>query len=231
MKWDVFISHASEDKESIAKPIAKALIEKGLRVWLDEIVLKVGDSLREKIDEGLANSSYGIVILSQSFFQKNWPTAELNALFSKETTRNKVILPIWHGIDINYIKTHSPILADRLAINSSKGVQAIVDEVLSVIHGSAIEKKLKKKDELSEFQKIIIKLIKGKPDVTWTFKVVENLITAKKVSSEQLSTLSYELSYLVDNNYLNKSKNIFSLSEKGKVYCRKQFPSKTIYLQ
>jgi TIR domain len=70
--WDVFISHASEDKDFV-RPLAEVLQKSGLSVWYDEFALKVGDSLRRKIDEGLAKSRYGIVILSHAFFTKNWP--------------------------------------------------------------------------------------------------------------------------------------------------------------
>jgi hypothetical protein len=72
-EWHVFISHASEDKEDIAKPLAGHFIRAGLRVWLDEMELAVGDSIREKIDYGLRNSAYGIVILSPDFLKKNGP--------------------------------------------------------------------------------------------------------------------------------------------------------------
>jgi hypothetical protein len=55
-KWDVFISHASEDKAQLARPLASALNDRGISVWYDELSLKMGDSLRSSIDFGLANS-------------------------------------------------------------------------------------------------------------------------------------------------------------------------------
>ena len=76
-EWDVFISHASEDKEAIATPLAEALQEEGLRVWYDDFSLRLGDSLRESIDRGLARSRFGVVILSGYFFGKHWPQQEL----------------------------------------------------------------------------------------------------------------------------------------------------------
>jgi len=81
--WDVFVSHASEDKD-FARPLAEALHKSGLSVWYDDFTLRVGDSLRRRIDEGLAKSRYGIVILSHAFFAKNWPQAELDGLTSKQ---------------------------------------------------------------------------------------------------------------------------------------------------
>ena len=78
--WDVFISHASEDKESIARPLKNALTDAGLRVWYDESELKIGDRLHKSIDEGIAKSGFGIVILSENFFKKDWPQRELDGL-------------------------------------------------------------------------------------------------------------------------------------------------------
>jgi hypothetical protein len=83
-RWDAFVSHASEDKAEIVLPLTNELRKFGLRVWLDKFELRVGDSLREKIDEGLAESRFGVVILSPAFFSKKWPKKELNGLFAKE---------------------------------------------------------------------------------------------------------------------------------------------------
>ena len=93
-QWDIFICHATEDKEEIARPLAEALGARNLAVWFDERSLTVGDSLRRSIDEGLANSKFGIVILSPRFFEKHWPQQELNGLAAKEVGGAKVILPV-----------------------------------------------------------------------------------------------------------------------------------------
>ena len=96
VQYDVFISHATEDKEEFVKPLANALIKQGLRVWYDEFELKIGDSLRRSIDRGLVNSKYGIVVLSLSFFAKKWTQYEIDGLVAREVNADsKVILPIW----------------------------------------------------------------------------------------------------------------------------------------
>ena len=93
---DLFICHASEDKEDVARPLAMALATSGARVWFDEFVLRVGDSLRDKIDEGLRSARFGVVIFSPHFFRKQWPANKLNALFAREMAHaKKVILPVW----------------------------------------------------------------------------------------------------------------------------------------
>ena len=81
--YDVFISHASEDKEAIARPLYEALKARGLSVWFDEAELTLGDSLRRKIDDGLARCRYGIVILSPRFLEKEWPQRELDGLVAR----------------------------------------------------------------------------------------------------------------------------------------------------
>ncbi len=58
-EYDLFISHASEDKEEFVRPLAETLENMGVKVWYDEFTLKVGDSLRRSIDNGLVKSKYG----------------------------------------------------------------------------------------------------------------------------------------------------------------------------
>jgi hypothetical protein len=132
--WDVFISHASEDKVVVALPLAEALQRAGFRVWLDRQELRLGDSLREKIDEGLANSRFGVVILSPSFLAKGWTRRELDGLFAVEDVAGrKVILPVWYQIDQATLARHSPLLADRLAANVADGIPAVVQAIIDVI--------------------------------------------------------------------------------------------------
>jgi formylglycine-generating enzyme required for sulfatase activity len=133
MDWDVFISHAWEDKEAFARPLAKALEREGLRVWFDEFTLRVGDSLRRSIDHGLANSRYGVVILSPNFFVKEWPQKELDGLAAREVSGEKVILPVWHNITADQVRKYSPTLADRVAVLSDRGLEHVVEELLRVI--------------------------------------------------------------------------------------------------
>lgn len=128
VKYDVFVSHASEDKEEFVKPLVEALQEAGYKVWYDEFTLKVGDSLRRSIDNGLKNSRYGIVVLSNAFFAKNWTQYELDGLVTREMQGHKVILPIWHLVSKNQVQNYSPTLADKKAINSSLST---IDEIVA----------------------------------------------------------------------------------------------------
>jgi hypothetical protein len=71
-KWDCFISYASNDRETVASLLANELQAKGLRVWFDQFEIKPGMQLLRSINEGLANSKVGIVILSQNGHSENW---------------------------------------------------------------------------------------------------------------------------------------------------------------
>ncbi len=136
-KYDVFISHASEDKDEVVRPLANALKDLGLVVWYDEFELKIGDSLRRKIDKGLANSRFGIVVLSKSFINKGWTNYELDGIITKAVSGDQIVLPIWHGITKQEVIDYSPSLADKLARNtSSYTVQEIAEEISGVIKDS-----------------------------------------------------------------------------------------------
>jgi hypothetical protein len=129
-QYDVFVSHASEDKDSFVRPFVQSLQEKGIIVWYDESELRLGDSLRRSIDKGLNTSKYGIVVLSEAFFKKEWPQRELDGLFAREVNGEKVILPLWHKISKNEVMRYSPIIADMLAINTT---DFTIDEIAGKI--------------------------------------------------------------------------------------------------
>ena len=84
---------------AVVRPLVKALTRAGIKVWVDEHELRIGDSLSEKIDEGLAMSQFGAVILSPAFLAKHWPKKELSGLRAREEDGQKVILPIWHNVN------------------------------------------------------------------------------------------------------------------------------------
>lgn len=134
MKYDVFISYASEDRKEIAIPLAKRIKEYGLTVWFDEFELTIGDSIRRSIDYGLSESQFGVVILSNNFFKKEWPKKELDGLFSRDDGKEKFILPIWHNINYYDVLNFSPILADKIAVTTDMGIDYVVNQIVNVIN-------------------------------------------------------------------------------------------------
>lgn len=137
-QYDVFISHASEDKDAFVRGFAEALREAGLAVWYDEFSLNWGDSLRRSIDRGLASSRFGVVVLSNAFFDKEWPQQELDGLFALEMGGVTRILPIWHKIAKDEVTAKSPMLANKVAMNTATmGIGEIAERLVKLCRPEA----------------------------------------------------------------------------------------------
>ena len=132
--FDVFISHTAEDKAEVVRPLATALRDAGLSVWYDEFELRMGDSLRRKIDGGLANSRFGVVVLSRAFFGRGWPEYELDGLVTRAVSGEQVLLPIWHDVTKREVVDYSSSLADLVARSTTTyTVEEIAAEIVDVI--------------------------------------------------------------------------------------------------
>ena len=132
--FDVFISHTSEDKAEVVRPLARALRDAGLRVWYDEFELRMDDSLRRKIDKGLANSRFGVVVLSRAFFGRGWPEYELDGLVIRAVSGEQILLPVWHNVTKREVMDYSASLADRVARSTATHtVEEIAAEIVNVI--------------------------------------------------------------------------------------------------
>lgn len=120
-EYDVFVSHAWEDKADFVDELVSEMRRINIKVWYDTERLKWGDSMREKIDKGLSKSRYGVVVLSPDYIRedKYWTKAELNGLFQVETINGKTILPIWHKLTKKQVAEYSPIIADRKAMTTA----------------------------------------------------------------------------------------------------------------
>ncbi len=140
-KYDVFISHASEDKESLVDNLVICLTNLGIKVWYDKTNITWGDSFREKMDEGLRNARYGIVILSPDYIKdgKYWTKAELDAFFQIESTTGKrALLPVWHHLSKDEVVAFSPFIASRKALSTATMTTAeIAMEVVKLIRNES----------------------------------------------------------------------------------------------
>ncbi|WP_422758533.1 toll/interleukin-1 receptor domain-containing protein [Paenarthrobacter sp. C1] len=137
--FDVFLSHASEDKDEIARPLMEALQSRGLSVWFDELKIKLGQSIRQEIEKGIAGCRFGVVVISPEFFSKQWTQAELDSLFGRKMeSGDNLILPIWHRVSKDEVMTHSPLLAGILALNTSlKTIEEMADDIADVVRASS----------------------------------------------------------------------------------------------
>jgi formylglycine-generating enzyme required for sulfatase activity len=146
-KNDVFISHATEDKEIVARPLYQKLKDKGYNAWFDEVSLTLGDSLSKKIAEGLLESRFIIIVFSPSFAEKAWTNHEYKGAvqrkirYEKEKTGNVVILPIWHGVSSQEVEKFDPTFADLVATNFSKGIDNVINDIVGALTKAGINPK------------------------------------------------------------------------------------------
>ena len=136
-EYDVFVSHAWEDKESFVDEFVQALKDRELKVWYDTTKMKWGDSMRAKIDEGLRHSRFGVAILSPDYIaeEKYWTKAELDGLFQLESINGKMLLPIWHNLTKKQVMDYSPTIAGKLAMNTaSLTPEEIADKLVELLN-------------------------------------------------------------------------------------------------
>jgi len=149
IEFDVFISHAYEDKETFVRTLAEALIARNLRPWYDEFTLRPGDSLRRSIDHGLLTSQAGVVVLSPAFFGKRWTNYELDGLVQLAAgDPNQVagagsggrLIPVWHEVGADDVARYSPSLANLVALQSRDGVEVVAERIRAALRpaGSAL---------------------------------------------------------------------------------------------
>lgn len=135
-KFDLFVSHASEDKQDFVRPLVDILKGLEIKVWYDESELELGESLRRSIDRGIAQSNYGLVVLSPAFFRKDWTQHELDGLTAMQVNGNSVILPIWLNIGHAELLQYSATLADKVAIDATKmSINVIALEIARIVRG------------------------------------------------------------------------------------------------
>ncbi len=134
-KWDVFISYASEDREVVATPLAEALRDRELKVWYDVFELTPGKPLLRSIDEGLRESRFGLVVLSPSFFAREWPMRELSGLHARSIQQagQPFLIPIWYQLSAADLAQLSPLLSDIIGIPWDFGLDVVVQKILALL--------------------------------------------------------------------------------------------------
>jgi hypothetical protein len=151
-QWDVFVSHSSEDKQFVER-LARQLRSMEIYVWYDEFVLRPGDSISASIDNGIANSRFGVAILSKSYFEKHWTQEEMAGMRAREPLFGKSIIPLWLKIEKEDVSRFSSVLADRLAIRTDgRNARSVAVQIAKVVkpdalnrwHTAQVEYKLKK---------------------------------------------------------------------------------------
>lgn len=125
-EFDVFICHASEDKEKVALPLHEACKELGVNAFIDKVHIKWGDSLTEKINHALGRSKFVIAILSSDSIGKTWPAKELNAALARELAGKQKVLPLIVGSpNLSAVS----LLEDKLYLEWKDNAQEVAEKI------------------------------------------------------------------------------------------------------
>lgn len=138
IEYDVFLSHSNLDKEDYVSEISEKLTGKGFKVFEDVKVFKIGHSQTDMMNEGILNSKFGVVFLSENFIKSGWSDYEFKGLLNREIKEERVIiLPIWHEITYDEVKQYNPVLVDKFALTTDRfTIDEIVDRISDLIEES-----------------------------------------------------------------------------------------------
>jgi hypothetical protein len=112
--YEVFLSHASEDKKAIVTPFYEACKRNGISAWYDTIEIQWGDSLVKKIQGGLAKSKMVLLFISKSSLEKKWPEKEIDTALSLENSYGKKVLPLVLGLSHEELTSKYPLIASKV---------------------------------------------------------------------------------------------------------------------
>ena len=128
----VYLAHGSEDHETLAKPLAEALMAQGIEVWFDEWEIRAGDSLRRKMEEGLANCTHFVVLLTPNSLHKPWVETEIDAGFIRAVGGESRFIGIRAGVSVNDL---SPFLRTLRCPEVRLDQQTEIDALIADIYG------------------------------------------------------------------------------------------------
>ena len=132
-KYDVYLVHANEDKDGFAAPLCTALQNRAIKVWFDDKQIQLGDDYRLKMEDGLRDSRFGVVILSHNF-TKLWAERELSSLLAIHSGRGgKTILPVRYNVTLEDVEKRWPFLRGLHMTEAARGVEAVADEIAEVV--------------------------------------------------------------------------------------------------
>lgn len=133
LPFDCFISYASEVR-SVVERLILALTARDLRVWWDKGQITIGDTLTRKLDEGLTQSRYGVVIVSTHSIAKKWTDAEVRALARMAiNSGTKVVLPVLVGITHEQYAAAYPLLGDLVSATLNENYEELASEIVRAV--------------------------------------------------------------------------------------------------
>ncbi len=136
--YDVFLSHANADKIEYVNQLKQSLDKLRIRVFYDKDSIEWGDRWKDKILEGVGQSEFAIIVISENFFGREWTEKELYDLLNRQNSNGqKIILPILHNITVPQLRERYPTVADIQGLNSA---EYSCDEIALLFAGQLIKR-------------------------------------------------------------------------------------------
>lgn len=132
--YDLFISHALEDNEAVARPLAEALVAQGLKVWCDEKELLIGESMASNINERIGSSRAAVTVLSRAYIENKWKLHELNTLVYLAMQAGRKLYPVWHNIAADELEHYKLFFSTVAGLDTREHcITAIADEIYRAV--------------------------------------------------------------------------------------------------
>ena len=161
-EWNIFICHASEDKETIVDQLAKDLEKLGLNVWYDKKSTLFGDEINQEVIDGLSKTRYAIIVFSKNFYKKIYPLYESGIIMYRILMKQNIIpIPILYKVNKEIVKEKSPFFFKHksLIIKNNNNISTHAIELYNDLkeHEINFNEKIKRENESRRlFEEIIV---------------------------------------------------------------------------
>lgn len=138
--YDLFLSHANADKIDYVDELYSILKKLGINIFYDKEELTWGDHWKNRILDGVRESEFAIIVISENFFGREWTERELNQfLHLQNESGQKIILPLLHNIEYSDLKDKYPQLEFIQSIKSND----VKKENIAIMFAKELIKRIK----------------------------------------------------------------------------------------
>jgi|GEM_PF-3125149 len=131
--YDVFISHAVEDRKRYADPLVEELRRHGIRVWYSRDELELGGSLSELVERGMRRSRAALILASKDYFGRHWTGYERQTLFAMLRKRPDAFFIVRCGMTHEELVQHWPEVSDICTIAYTDDLAPVTERLAAPI--------------------------------------------------------------------------------------------------
>ncbi|GGB81691.1 toll/interleukin-1 receptor domain-containing protein [Deinococcus soli (ex Cha et al. 2016)] len=130
---DLFLCHAWDDRQTVAKELHNLIEAKGASVWFSEKNIALGTPWLREIDKGLAKSRVGLVLVTPAFLRR-LEAGGVSELELADLLRREQLIPVLHGVTFEELVKVSPLLASRQGMNTqTESMESIAGKIAELV--------------------------------------------------------------------------------------------------